>query len=66
MFWLEGEIGDAKLGRLFTLHLTLNVYVGNFLKEMFDLPRPFSPPVKRFKHESDAGMPSTHSANAFR
>lgn len=56
-FWF----GDQKLGRLFAILLTANVYLGNFIKETFMLPRPPSPPCWRSKKEHDSGLPSTHS-----
>jgi len=59
-FWL----GYPKLGRLFTLLLTTSVYIGNFVKEIFCLPRPPSPPVWQKKKEYDYGLPSMHSMNA--
>jgi len=59
-FW----IGDQKLGRLFTLHLIMNIYVGNFIKELLSLPRPNFEGVWRYKREYDPGLPSTHSMNS--
>lgn len=39
-----------------------NIYLGNWLKNLFGLPRP--PPAMRSAKCSDYGWPSTHSMNA--
>lgn len=63
LFWL-GIPEFTRLGRSMVLLLTLAVYIGNFLKELFALPRPPSPPVWRNKREHDYGLPSAHTMSS--
>jgi len=65
-FW----VFDPVLGRLVVLLLISCLYTGNFLKNLFCLPRPLSPPVwvptkdSEVLDNTDYGWPSTHSINA--
>lgn len=56
LLWLEKKehsLGDIELGRLITLLVSSGVIIGNYLKELFALPRPPSPPVWAGKKEYD-------------
>lgn len=48
--------------------LAAGVFVSGFVKDMFCIPRPLSPPLQRISHSGSAaleyGFPSTHSTNA--
>jgi membrane-associated phospholipid phosphatase len=48
--------------------LATGVFLTGFIKDMFSLPRPLSPPLHRITMSGSAaleyGFPSTHSANA--
>lgn len=48
--------------------LASGVFFTGFLKDLFSLPRPLSPPLQRItmtgSHSLEYGFPSTHSANA--
>jgi membrane-associated phospholipid phosphatase len=52
---------DARLGRLFTILLSLGFYIAGFFKCFFCLPRPPVPPVEPLdKEEGDWAFPSNH------
>lgn len=61
---------SPELGRMIGSLLTLGIFTGNLLKNLFCLPRPPSPPVwtptldKETLDNRDFGWPSTHSLNA--
>jgi len=50
--------------RLLTLWFVL-YYVGQYLKDLLQLPRPLSPPALKLEHLDEYGMPSTHAMGAF-
>ncbi|CAG8508065.1 11079_t:CDS:10 [Paraglomus brasilianum] len=64
LFWF----GYAQLGRGLTTMLAAGVFFSGFLKDIFCLPRPPSPPIRRLtmsnSHQLEYGFPSTHSVNA--
>ncbi|TAQ85693.1 Peroxidase [Chlorociboria aeruginascens] len=64
LFWC----GHTSLGRGMVHILATGVFLTGFLKDMFSLPRPLSPPLHRITMSGSAaleyGFPSTHSANA--
>ncbi|CZR51854.1 related to sphingoid base-phosphate phosphatase [Phialocephala subalpina] len=64
LFWC----GHTSLGRGMVHILASGVFFTGFLKDMFSLPRPLSPPLQRITMSGSAaleyGFPSTHSANA--
>ncbi|KAH8684415.1 sphingosine-1-phosphate phosphohydrolase-like protein [Tricladium varicosporioides] len=64
LFWC----GHTSLGRGMVHILASGVFFTGFLKDMFSLPRPLSPPLHRITMSGSAaleyGFPSTHSANA--
>jgi hypothetical protein len=64
LFWC----GYTSLGRGLVHILASGVFFTGFLKDMFSLPRPLSPPLHRITMSGSAaleyGFPSTHSANA--
>lgn len=63
---------DRVLGRRLTLIVCFGLLAGNTMKDVFQLPRPRSPPVWRPRHQEavdstslqDFGFPSTHAMNA--
>jgi hypothetical protein len=71
--WVEGEgcpsnqNTNANVNRMVHI-LASGVFFTGFLKDMFSLPRPLSPPLQRITMSGSAaleyGFPSTHSANA--
>eukprot|EP01063_Lacrimia_lanifica_P008164 TRINITY_DN15289_c0_g1_i1.p1 TRINITY_DN15289_c0_g1~~TRINITY_DN15289_c0_g1_i1.p1 ORF type:complete len:408 (+),score=146.24 TRINITY_DN15289_c0_g1_i1:98-1321(+) len=60
---------DRVLGRRVTLLVCLGLVAGNIMKDVFELPRPRSPPVWRPGNNLDStrlgdfGFPSTHAMN---
>jgi hypothetical protein len=64
LFWC----GHTSLGRGMVHILASGVFFTGFIKDMFSLPRPLSPPLHRITMSGSAaleyGFPSTHSANA--
>ncbi|RAL62667.1 hypothetical protein DID88_004510 [Monilinia fructigena] len=64
LFWC----GHTSLGRGMVHILASGVFLTGFIKDMFSLPRPLSPPLHRITMSGSAaleyGFPSTHSANA--
>ncbi|QSZ36166.1 hypothetical protein DSL72_007291 [Monilinia vaccinii-corymbosi] len=64
LFWC----GHTSLGRGMVHILATGVFLTGFIKDMFSLPRPLSPPLHRITMSGSAaleyGFPSTHSANA--
>lgn len=64
MFWF----GFTGLGRGFVHVLASGVFFSGYLKDLFCLPRPLSPPLHRITMSDSAaleyGFPSTHSTNA--
>ncbi|KAA8899408.1 phosphatidic acid phosphatase type 2/haloperoxidase [Sphaerosporella brunnea] len=64
MFWF----GYTSLGRGVVHVLASGVFFSGFLKDLFCLPRPLSPPLHRITMSGSAaleyGFPSTHSTNA--
>ncbi|KAH7409308.1 sphingosine-1-phosphate phosphohydrolase-like protein [Cadophora sp. MPI-SDFR-AT-0126] len=64
LFWC----GHTSVGRGMVHILATGVFFTGFLKDMFSLPRPLSPPLHRITMSGSAaleyGFPSTHSANA--
>jgi len=66
LFW----IADYQLGFRLTFVICTGLFVGNIVKDVFQLPRPASPPVWRPHHNLDStalqdfGFPSTHAMNA--
>ncbi|KAK3172382.1 hypothetical protein OEA41_005703 [Lepraria neglecta] len=64
LFWC----GYTNLGRGLVHVLASGVFFSGFLKDMWCLPRPLSPPLKRItmSHSTalEYGFPSTHSTNA--
>jgi dihydrosphingosine 1-phosphate phosphatase len=64
LFWC----GYTSLGRGMVHILASGVFFTGFIKDMFSLPRPLSPPLHRITMSGSAaleyGFPSTHSANA--
>ncbi|KAF5869071.1 putative long-chain base protein 3 protein [Botrytis fragariae] len=64
LFWC----GHTSLGRGMVHILATGVFITGFIKDMFSLPRPLSPPLHRITMSGSAaleyGFPSTHSANA--
>ncbi|EPQ29862.1 uncharacterized protein PFL1_02535 [Pseudozyma flocculosa PF-1] len=62
-YWL----GNAKFARGLVNVLALGVYLSSALKDLFCIPRPYSPPVTRLTigtHHLEYGFPSTHSTNS--
>jgi hypothetical protein len=65
-FW----IGDYMLAHRFCYVVEAGLFIGNFVKDVFQLPRPSSARVWRpcaktdSTHFQDFGFPSTHSMNA--
>lgn len=63
-FWLGFPLFGWKL----FVELALGVYITNYFKDFFCLPRPLSPPLHRLTMSKDValeyGFPSTHTANA--
>lgn len=63
IFWL----GDPRFGRGMINVLAFGVYLSSAIKDLFCLPRPYSPPVTRLTvgtHHLEYGFPSTHSTNS--
>ncbi|KAH8816248.1 sphingosine-1-phosphate phosphohydrolase-like protein [Xylogone sp. PMI_703] len=64
LFWC----GHTSFGRAMVHILASGVFFTGFIKDMFSLPRPLSPPLQRITMSGSAaleyGFPSTHSANA--
>ena len=64
LFWC----GYTSLGRGMVHILASGVFFTGFVKDLFSLPRPLSPPLHRITMSGSAaleyGFPSTHSANA--
>ncbi|KAK7998590.1 hypothetical protein PG991_015069 [Apiospora marii] len=64
MFWCGFESFGKGLVRI----LACGVFFTGFIKDLFSLPRPLSPPLQRITMSGSAaleyGFPSTHSANA--
>jgi len=64
LFWC----GHTSLGRGMVHILASGVFFTGFVKDLFSLPRPLSPPLHRITMSGSAaleyGFPSTHSANA--
>ncbi|WAR57710.1 hypothetical protein PtB15_8B763 [Puccinia triticina] len=61
IFWL----GDHHFGRSQVYILGMSVYFTGILKDLFCIPRPYSPPIQRLaisNHASEYGFPSSHSA----
>ncbi|KAN0059963.1 Long-chain base-1-phosphate phosphatase [Thecaphora frezii] len=62
-FWL----GNARFARGLVNVLAFGVYFASALKDLFCVPRPYSPPVTRLTigtHHLEYGFPSTHSTNS--
>ena len=63
---------DYEFGKHMNYIVCFGLFVGNTIKDVFELPRPASPPVWRPKHQEsidstmmkDFGFPSTHTMNA--
>lgn len=63
IFWL----GDHHFGRSQVYILAMSVYFTGTLKDLFCIPRPYSPPIKRLSisnHAFEYGFPSSHSATS--
>lgn len=63
IFWL----GDPRFGRGLINVLAFGVYLSSAIKDLFCVPRPYSPPVTRLTvgtHHLEYGFPSTHSTNS--
>ncbi|KAK6845599.1 long-chain base protein 3 [Apiospora arundinis] len=64
MFWC----GFESFGKGLVHILAMGVFFTGFIKDLFSLPRPLSPPLQRITMSGSAaleyGFPSTHSANA--
>lgn len=64
LFWT----GHTTLARAMVHMLAAGVFFTGFIKDLFSLPRPLSPPLQRITMSGSAaleyGFPSTHSANA--
>ncbi|KNE91775.1 hypothetical protein PSTG_14793 [Puccinia striiformis f. sp. tritici PST-78] len=63
IFWL----GDHQFGRSQVYILGMSVYFTGVLKDLFCIPRPYSPPIQRLSisnHASEYGFPSSHSATS--
>ena len=68
LFWN----GQYDLARKLTFVVVTGLFAGNIIKDVFELPRPSSPPVWRpgnqaaidSTHLQDFGFPSTHSMNS--
>jgi membrane-associated phospholipid phosphatase len=68
LFWAF----DYELGFRLTLVVVGGLFFGNIIKDVFELPRPASPPVWRPHNQAsldstglqDFGFPSTHAMNA--
>lgn len=63
IFWL----GDHRFGRSQVYILAMSVYFTGILKDLFCIPRPYSPPIERLSisnHASEYGFPSSHSATS--
>lgn len=64
LFWT----GHTTLARAMVHMLAAGVFFTGFVKDLFSLPRPLSPPLQRITMSGSAaleyGFPSTHSANA--
>ncbi|KAJ8586309.1 hypothetical protein M405DRAFT_771858 [Rhizopogon salebrosus TDB-379] len=59
--------GYDEVGRGLVFVLASGVYLVSFVKDLFCVPRPLSPPVTRMKigtHHLEYGFPSTHSTNS--
>lgn len=63
VFWL----GSPRFGRGLINVLAFGVYTSSAIKDLFCVPRPYSPPVTRLTvgtHHLEYGFPSTHSTNS--
>lgn len=63
IFWL----GDHRFGRSQVYILAMSVYFTGILKDLFCIPRPYSPPIERLSisnHAAEYGFPSSHSATS--
>lgn len=63
VFWL----GSPRFGRGLINVLAFGVYLSSAIKDLFCVPRPYSPPVTRLTvgtHHLEYGFPSTHSTNS--
>ncbi|EST09595.1 Phosphatidic acid phosphatase type 2/haloperoxidase [Kalmanozyma brasiliensis GHG001] len=63
VFWL----GSPRFGRGLINVLAFGVYISSAIKDLFCIPRPYSPPVTRLTvgtHHLEYGFPSTHSTNS--
>lgn len=63
IFWL----GSPRFGRGLINVLAFGVYLSSAIKDLFCVPRPYSPPVTRLTvgtHHLEYGFPSTHSTNS--
>ncbi|PWY98338.1 hypothetical protein BCV70DRAFT_202119 [Testicularia cyperi] len=63
VFWL----GSPRFGRGLINVLAFGVYFSSAIKDLFCVPRPYSPPVTRLTigtHHLEYGFPSTHSTNS--
>ncbi|KAL7009327.1 Long-chain base-1-phosphate phosphatase [Cystobasidiomycetes sp. EMM_F5] len=64
LFWW---FGNAQDGRALLNVLSAGVYLASVFKDLFCVPRPYTPPVERLSissHGLEYGFPSTHSTNA--
>ncbi|CAH7669707.1 hypothetical protein PPACK8108_LOCUS4348 [Phakopsora pachyrhizi] len=62
-FWF----GHEDLALTMVLNLAGSVYLTGAIKDLFCVPRPYSPPIHRLaisNHASEYGFPSTHSATS--
>lgn len=53
---------DCHIGRRFVFHWFVNMYVGQGLKEIFEVERPKSPAIQmQSKWSNEYSLPSTHA-----
>eukprot|EP01088_Endostelium_zonatum_P008980 TRINITY_DN22171_c0_g1_i1.p1 TRINITY_DN22171_c0_g1~~TRINITY_DN22171_c0_g1_i1.p1 ORF type:complete len:386 (-),score=67.76 TRINITY_DN22171_c0_g1_i1:9-1166(-) len=55
---------DYMIFRRFVTLWFMLYYVGQYLKDLLQLPRPLSPPALKLEHLDEYGMPSTHAMGA--
>ncbi|KAI9602369.1 hypothetical protein H4Q26_001657 [Puccinia striiformis f. sp. tritici PST-130] len=66
-FTLDILVRRSSFGRSQVYILGMSVYFTGVLKDLFCIPRPYSPPIQRLSisnHASEYGFPSSHSATS--
>eukprot|EP01100_Stratorugosa_tubuloviscum_P011518 TRINITY_DN514_c2_g1_i2.p1 TRINITY_DN514_c2_g1~~TRINITY_DN514_c2_g1_i2.p1 ORF type:complete len:423 (+),score=99.03 TRINITY_DN514_c2_g1_i2:95-1363(+) len=64
MFFYLAWVIQPRMSALASFLLGFSLTVGNILKNLFQSPRPPSPPIQILSKEFDWGFPSTHSINS--